>query len=105
MVFRIFFQQTSINILHVAQHILFVSFTRAFSKTAIIDQYHIIIIAIKIPGIFGPSFYASRVTMKVEDETSGLFAIKMEPIYSNTRLYIKKIFFEWDIILELKILL
>lgn len=41
--------------------------------------------------------------MKIKNKTSRVFAEKMKPIDTHSRLYIKKIFPEGDIIFELKI--
>ena len=104
MIFRICFFQVIINKLHITQHFFFASFTGAFAKTAIINQHHIIIIAVKISCIFRPAFYASCIAMKIKNQTFWIFPVKMQAIDAYARFNIKKIFSERNIIFELKIL-
>jgi hypothetical protein len=103
-VFGIPLFQLIINELHITQHFFFASFAGAFSKSPVIYQPHIIIIAIKIFGIPGPAFDTPGVSMKVENKPFWIFPVKMKTVDPDTGLNIKKIFFERDIILELEIL-
>ncbi len=103
-VFRISFLQFIINKLHIAQHFFFTPLAGAFSKTPVINQSHIIIIAVKIFSVPGPAFYASCVTMKIEDQSFGIFPVKMQAVDPDTGFYVKKIFFERNVIFELEIL-
>src|SRR5690606_19685466 len=87
----------------IVQHIFFIALARAFPKTSVIHQYHVVAIAVKIFGIPGPSFYASAIAVKVKNKPLRLLPEKMQPVYTHSRCYIKKIFFEWNIIFEFKV--
>ena len=76
----------------------------AFAKTAIIYQHHIIIIPVKILCIPCPTFYTPGISMKIEDQAMWLVNGEMKPVYPNTRLYIKKQFFEGSVIFVNEIL-
>jgi len=43
--------------------------------------------------------------MKIEYQADGILTIEMQCINANPRLNIKKIFFKWNVVLELEILL
>lgn len=103
--FRIGFEQRIIHKLHIVQHFFFTTFACAFAKATIIHQYYIIIIAVKIAGVFGPAFYTSAISMEIQDKASGLFPEKMKSIYPDAGCYIKKILSERNVIFELEILL
>ena len=104
-VFAILFQQRFVDELHIAEHLFFASLSRAFSKATIIDEHYIIVVAVEVTGIPCPTFYAPRVSMKVKDKTEWVLPVKVKTINTNTWLYIKKQFFERNIILEEKVLL
>ena len=79
-------------------------FAGAFSKAAVVEQYHIIIVTVKVFGISCPAFYTSGVAMEIKDQSFWIFPVKMQAVDTYTGFYIKKIFLERDIIFELKIL-
>ena len=89
--------------LQVAQHACFVAFAGAFAKSTVIHQYHIIIVAVKIARILRPAFDAAGVAMKVQDQSLGLLAVKMQSVDPYTLLYLKIQFFERNIVFEFKI--
>src|SRR5215831_14577010 len=102
--FAVFFCKIHVNKLHIVKHFLLASLACALAKTAIVDKHHIVIIAIKITGVFCPALYAPCITMKVKNKTKGLRPVKMKTIDPNTGFGIKKQLFKGDIIFELKIL-
>jgi len=89
-VFAILFHQRFVNELHIAEHLFFAPLTRAFSKTTIVDEHDIIVVAVEITGIPCPTFYAPGVPMKVKDKTEWLLPVKMKPINANAWAHIKK---------------
>jgi len=93
-----------IDKLHIIQHLLFTSLSCAFSKAPVIHQHYVIVVAVKIFGIFRPSFNTPGIAMKVENKTDGFSRIKMQAIDTNTWAHIKKIFPERGIILKLETL-
>ena len=103
MLLRIVFQQAIVDILHIVEHVLFAALAGAFTKPAIVDQYYIIIVAVKIPGILCPAFNASRISVKIKYETGRFFPVKMKTVDADPWFYIKEIFFERDIVFELEI--
>lgn len=102
-IFRILAGQAGIHELHVIEHFLFTPFSRTFSKAPVINQHHIVIIAVKIAGISGPSFYAPAIPMKIQDQSFWLFAIEMQTIDPNPLLHIKIQFTEGYVKAELEI--
>ena len=48
-----------------------------FTKSPVINQYHIIIVPVKITGIFCPTLYAAGISMKIKDQPFGIFPEKM----------------------------
>lgn len=105
MSFAILFFQILVNKLHIVHHFLFTSFTGTFSKAAVIHQYYIIIKPVKITGILGPTLYTPGISMEIKDQPFCIFPVKMKTVDPDTGFHIKKIFFEWCVIFELKILL
>ena len=103
MVFGVFAGEHIINKLHIIQHVFFAAFAGAFAKAAVIDQYHIIIVTVKITGILSPSLYAAGIAMKIQDQSFGIGAVEVQPADTYTRRNIKKQFIERDIVPELKI--
>lgn len=104
-VFRISGFQAVVHKLHIIQHIFFRTLTGTLAKTAVVHQHHVIIIAVKIPGILGPSFNAAGVAMKIKDQPQRFVHEKMKPVDPYAGLYIKEQFPERRIILVLEILL
>jgi hypothetical protein len=102
--FGILLRQPAVNKLHIAEHFFFTALAGAFAESAVIHQHHIIFVAVKITGIFGPAFNAPGIAVKIEDESFGIVAVKMQGIDADTRRNIKKIFLEGYIVPELKIL-
>ena len=90
--------------LHIAQHFFFRPFAGAFTEPPVIYQYHIIIIAEKIPCIPGPAFDATGIAMKIKDQPQRLIHFKMQPIDANARFYIKKQFFKGSVVFVNKVL-
>ena len=76
--------------LHVIKHFLLTSLTSAFTKSAVINKDHIIVVPVKIFRVPGPALYTSCVAMKVKNKTKRLFAVKMQAVNSNASLDIKK---------------
>lgn len=91
--------------LHIVQHFFFAAFAGAFAKAAVVYQYYIVIVSVKIAGIFSPAFNASGIAMKIQDEAFRLLAVKMQTINAYTGCCIKKQFFKRYIVFKLKILL
>ena len=96
-------EQLVVYNLHIVQHFLFTSFPGAFSEATVIHQHHVIIVAVKITRIFGPSFNASRIAMEIQNQASRIIPVKVQTINADTRFDVKKIFAEWDIIFKLKV--
>ena len=101
---RILGRQMLINKLYIVDDLFLTPFSRAFAETSVINQYHIVIITIKILGIFSPTLDASGIAMQIKDEPRRLRSVKMKTIDPNLFCHIKKKVFKWNIILELKIL-
>ena len=104
MMFRIGLKQRIVNKLHVTQHFFFTAPSGTFPKPPVINQYHVIIVTVKVARIFSPPFYAPAIAVEIKDQAGGLFPVKMQPIDPDTGFNIKKIFFERNIIFELEIL-
>ena len=104
MIFIVLGLQRIINELHIIQHLLLAPLTRAFTKAPVIHQHHIIMIAVKIPGILGPSFNATCITMKIKYQAMRVLHMKVQAIDTHTFLHIKKQLPEWHIIFIQKIL-
>ncbi len=90
MLFRIAGGQVLIYNLHIIQNVLFGSLARTFSKSPVVNQNHVVLIPVKIPGIFAPAFNAAGITMKIKYESLGFVHIKMNPVDSYSRFRIKK---------------
>jgi hypothetical protein len=103
-VFPILVFHFSVNKLHILQHFLFTSFSRAFSKTTVIHEQYIIVVAVKITGITGPTLNAPGVAMKIKDQSFWIFPEEMKSIDTYSWFDIEKIFPEGDIVFELEIL-
>ena len=89
-IFGVLFLQAVVYKLHVCQHGQFAPFPRAFPEPAVIDKDHVIIVAVKILGIFPPSFYAPAIAMKIENKTFRFFPEKMKPVNPDTGFNIEK---------------
>src|SRR5690606_23612275 len=85
-----FLNKFIINIAHIHDHFPFTSFSRAFSKSAIIYQNHIIIIPVKIFRILTPAFDTSGITMKIKDHSFRILTEKMKSVNGNTFSWGKK---------------
>ena len=92
-----------INKLHIGQHFLFTAWPGAFPESAVVNKYYVIIVTIKITGIFRPALNAAGITMKIENKSCGIFPVEMQRVYTHALLDIEEIFFERDIIPELEI--
>jgi hypothetical protein len=90
--------------LHIVEHGGLASLACAFPKAPVIYQDDIIIIPVKIFGIFCPTLNASGIAMKIKDQSQGFFAVKMQTIDTHPRGYVKKKFGERCIVMILKIL-
>ncbi len=102
-VFGVFFYQCLVNELNIVEHFLLGSFSGAFPKTAIVYQHHIIVVPVKIAGIFCPAFDASCISMEIKNEALGLFTIKMEAIDPYARLYIEEQLFKWRVVAKFEV--
>lgn len=102
---RVLLQESSIHKLGIRKHIFFCTLAGAFSKSPVVYQNNIIVVAVKILCIFCPTFYTSRVTMKIKNKTLGIVTKKMQAIYPDIGLGFKKQFFKRSVVLELKICL
>lgn len=101
--FGIGLEKTVVNILHVTQHILLVSFAGTLSKSPVVNQYHVIIIPVKIPGIPRPSLNASCIAVEIEYQAGWLVTVKMQTVDPDAWFDIKKVFFKRNVIPELEI--
>jgi hypothetical protein len=101
---RVLGEQLVVDKLHIAHDVMFAAFAGAFAKAAIIDQHHIVIIPVKIAGIFGPSFYAAGIAVEVKDQSFGMFPVKMQAIDANAGADIEKQFFEGNIVFKQEVL-
>jgi len=90
MVFGAMVCQRFVNELHVIQHFFFASFACTLAESAIVDQHHIVVVTVEIPGVFCPALDASRISMKIKNQSGGVRPVKMQPIDPYPRLYIKK---------------
>jgi len=104
MVLGVLGKQLGVYKLHIVEYIVFAAFARAFTETAVVHQHYIVIIPVKIAGVFGPAFYAAGITVEVKDKSLGLFSIKMKPVDARAGSGIKKQFFKRDIIFKLEVL-
>ena len=95
-------QEGLIDELDIIQHGRFPPAARTLAESPVVYQHHIIIIPVKIPGIFGPSFYTTCIAMKIKDQPCGGRPEKMQSIDPHTRLYIEKQFFKRDIVFVLE---
>src|SRR5215207_6575111 len=68
MIFGVLCSQPAVHELHVIQHFLFPSFSSAFTKAAVVHEYHVISIPVKILGIAGPSLDAAGIAMEIKNE-------------------------------------
>src|SRR5690606_18767179 len=82
--------QCSIHKLHIVQHVFFRALTGAFAKASVIYQHHIIVVAGKIHGIFGPAFYTATIAMKIENPPVWLEYCKTPAIDAHVGFHIKK---------------
>ena len=89
MVFGILDKQLAVYILHVTEYIVLAAFARAFAETAVIHQHHIVIVAVKIAGVFGPAFYAAGIAMKIQDQSLRIGAVKVQAIDAHPGRHIK----------------
>ncbi len=99
-----FCEQVIVNKLHIGDHVFLIPLAGAFAETPVIHQHHIIIIAVKIPGIFCPALYAAAVAVKIKDESQRVLHFKMQPVDTYPRLHIKEQFFKRCIVFVNKIL-
>ena len=102
--FGVFFFHFFVDELHVTQHFSFTSFARAFAKTTVVQQHHVIVIAVKVFGVPGPAFDAPGIAVEIKDQPFGLVPEKMQAIDADTRFNVKKIFPERRIVFKLEIL-
>ncbi len=100
MVFRVLLQQRFIYKLHICKHLVLASFARAFAESAVVHQYNVIIVPVKIRCILCPAFDAAGVAVEIEDETFGRFSVEMESVDANTGCNVEEQFLEGDIILK-----
>src|SRR5437868_809746 len=103
MMFMKLYSKCIVNKLHIGHYFFFAALSRAFTKTTVIHQNHIIIVPVKILCIFCPTFYAACIPVKVQDEAGWFIAIKMQAINCYSLLHIKKQFRKRNIIFVSKI--
>ncbi len=101
-VFRVFAFRVSYTNCISFEHGMLASFTGTFTKPPVINQHHIIIIAVKILGVFGPALDTAGVSMKIQDQSGRLLPEKMEAVDANAFFHIKKQFTERRIIAEIQ---
>ena len=104
MVFRTLFEQLFVHKLHVGQHVFFSSLARAFSKSTIVYQDYIIAKSVKVSGVFGPALNTSGIAMKIQDQSLGIRAIKMQSVNAHAWCYIKEQFLKRCVIFVFKVL-
>lgn len=104
MVFGILGGQGFVNELHIVQHFLFTPLPGAFTKAAVVHQHHVVIVAVKIAGIFCPALDASRVAVEIEDQSFRLRAVKVQAVDAYAWLHVKVHFAERGIVAELEFL-
>ena len=93
-----------INELHVIKHFLFTSLTGTFPKAAIVDQDHIVIVAVEIARIFSPALNASGIAMEIQNKPFRIAPVEMEGVDTGISGNVKKILFEGGIVFELEVL-
>src|SRR6187401_3029267 len=81
--FVILHRKSVVNKLHIVEHFFLTAFAGALSKSAVVNQNHIIIIAVKILCVFRPPLNASGIAMKVKNKTVWFFGVKMKSVNSN----------------------
>ena len=104
MIFRAVLLQSVVHELHVLQHGGFTASTGTLPESPVIDQHHIIVVPVEIPGVTRPTLDRTTVAMKIEDQPGGIRSVKMQPVDAHTGFHIKEQFAEWNIVFESEIL-
>ncbi len=101
--FVIGFAEPVVNELHIGHHLPFASLAGTLAKSAVINEDHVIVMPVKIAGIFSPTLYAPGVAVKVKDQAGRGRPMKMQPVDPYAGFDIKEIFAEGNVVGEFEI--